>query len=452
MSEKSADRAGFVPPSIEEIVSDAAYRGWVEQLSRPLVTALVREAVLRVREQPGADIELLNRTVRELLGRWQRGAQTPVINATGVLIHTNLGRAPLDRALWSQIEERVTGYGTLELDLDSGERGRRAPLVNRLLAELGGAQAGLVVNNCAAAVLLMLCLARGKKVLVSRGELVQIGGGFRIPEIMAQSGALLVEVGTTNRTVLKDYEGAIDGETAAILKVHRSNFQMMGFVEDVESRSLRPLCDKHGLRLLEDLGSGAVTDLTKYGLPHERTLADAVRDGADVVCVSGDKLLGGPQSGCMVGKADAIGLVAKHPLYRALRPGKIALATLEVTALAHLNGRAEETLPLYQLLACPVAELRRRAARVVDASGARALEVVASQAVTGGGTLPGATMESVAIVARPPSAEKAAASLRLLHPPVLTRLQDDRVYFDLKTVFPEQDEQLARAIAGIVAA
>ena len=447
MSEKAAGRAGFVPPSIEEIVSDTAYRAWVDRLSRPLVTALVREAVLRLREQPGADIELLNRTVRELLGRWQRSGQSPVINATGVLIHTNLGRAPLDLEFWSLVQSRISDYSTLELDLESGERGRRGPLVNRLLAELAGAEAGLVVNNCAAAVLLMLCLARGRNVVVSRGELVQIGGGFRIPEIMAQSGARLVEVGTTNRTSLADYKAALDGETAAVLKVHRSNFEMTGFVEDVPVRSLHTLCREHGIQLFEDLGSGAVSDLSVYGLPHERTLAEAVRDGADVVCVSGDKLLGGPQAGCLVGNREAISALAKHPLYRALRPGKTSLAALEVCALAHLSGRAEQTLPLYRLLATGEVELRQRAEAIVARLGSPKLEVCASEAVTGGGTLPGAKIPSVAVAATVPSVDRVAAALRLRTPPVLARVQDERVYFDLKTVFPDQDQELARAIA-----
>jgi len=447
MRDPKAARAEFVPPSIEEIVSDPSYRAWVERLSRPLVTSLVREAVARVRTESGAGREKLEQTLRALLELWRRRGQSPVINATGVLIHTNLGRAPLDDAFWSQVVERIQAYNTLELDLDSGERGKRGPLVNRLLAELAGADAGLVVNNCAAAVLLMLCLARGKKVLVSRGELVQIGGGFRIPEIMAQSGALLVEVGTTNRTSLADYEAAIDPDTAAILKVHRSNFEMSGFVESVTSRTLHDLCTKHRLQLLEDLGSGAVSDLSSYGLPRERTVQDAVRDGADVTCFSGDKLLGGPQAGCLVGKKEAISEVAKYPLYRALRPGKISLAALDVVLLAHLDGKARESLPLYRLLATDTTALRHRANALVSASGLRTLEVCESVAVTGGGTLPGAKLPSVAVVAAPASADRVASALRSRAIPVLARVQDGRVHFDLKTVFPAQDEELTRALA-----
>lgn len=440
-----------MPPSIESIVADPTYRVWIDRLSRPLVTSLVREAVQSARGTPGTDMGKLNELVQGRLERSQRSGQLPVINATGVLIHTNLGRAPVDHAFWEQVASRSTGYGALEFDLETGERGRRAPLVNRLVAELAGAEAGLVVNNCAAAVLLMLCVARGKKVIVSRGELVQIGGGFRIPEIMALSGAHLVEVGTTNRTVMRDYEAAIDSDTAAILKVHRSNFEMTGFVEDASPKALSQVCARHGLRLLEDLGSGAVSDLSKYGLPHERTLVDAARDGVDVVCASGDKLLGGAQAGLIAGKADAVAQVAQHPLFRALRAGKNTLAALEVTALAHLNGRAEEVLPLYRLLATPTSELARRAEAVVRLSKVKSLEVVKSEALTGGGTLPEARIESVAIVASPNSAERAAESLRKQTPPVIARVQEGKLYFDLKTVFPQQDEVLARAIATAAA-
>lgn len=451
MSTQKAKHDGWVPPSIEEIVSDPAYSTWVDSLSRPLVTQLAREAVSNARGERADSSAALSRLLSEALKQWQRRGPISVINATGVLIHTNLGRAPLDSAFWEQVAARSTGYGALEFDLETGERGRRAPLINRLVAELAGAQAGLVVNNCAAAVLLMLCVARGKRVIVSRGELVQIGGGFRIPEIMALSGAQLVEVGTTNRTVVRDYEIAIDADTAAILKVHRSNFAMSGFVEDASSKALSRVCKKHGLRLLEDLGSGAVADLSKYGLPHERTMADAVRDGADLVCVSSDKLMGGSQAGCMAGASDAVAAAASHPLYRALRAGKVSLAALEVTALAHLNGRTEEVLPLYRLLATPKAELTRRAEAIVKAAKSKALVVAPSEALTGGGTLPEARIESVAVVATPHSADRTSEALRKQSPPVIARVQDGKLFFDLKTVFPEQDEVLSRAISSALA-
>jgi len=264
---------------------------------------------------------------------------------------------------------------------------------------------------------------------------------------MAMSGCRLVEVGTTNRTSLADYKAAIDGETAAVLKVHRSNFEMTGFVEDVPVRSLHGLCKEHRIQLFEDLGSGAVSDLSVYGLPHERTLAEAVRDGADVVCVSGDKLLGGPQAGVLVGNREAITALANHPLYRALRLDKTSLAALEVCALAHLSGKVEEILPLYRLLATGEAQLRERAEGIVARAGSARLEVCVSEAVTGGGTLPGARIPSVAVAAAVPSVDRVTAALRRRTPPVLARVQDERVYFDLKTVFPDQDQELARAIA-----
>jgi len=384
------------------------------------------------------------------LESWHRKSIRPVLNATGVLVHTNLGRAPIDSKFWDRLVSRLRGYGVLEYDLESGERGRRGTLTHRMLAELAGSESGLAVNNCAAAVLLMLCAARGKDVLVSRGELVQIGGGFKIPEIMAQSGAKLVEVGTTNRTSLQDYKQALTDDTGAILKVHRSNFEMSGFVEEVSSKSLRGICQERNMLLLEDLGSGAVFDLSVYGLPRERTISDAVRDGASVVCFSGDKLLGGPQAGLLAGRGESITALAQHPLYRALRPGKITLAALEISLGAHLSGRAETELPLYRLLAANQDDLTKRAEAVAKGVSNDLVQVRPSQALTGGGTLPGAHMPSVALVLKPRSAEFAATFLRQRELPVIARVADGEVWFDFKTVFPEQDAELAAAIKDIV--
>lgn len=438
----------FYPPSVEQIVSDPIYADWVEALSRPLATELVREAVEAVRAAEAPSRDVLDVEIRARLHYWQELRQQTVINATGVLIHTNLGRAPFDPTLWKALTKRIAGYGTLEYELERGERGKRGRLAHRLLAELAGAEAGLIVNNCAAAVLLMLAALRDKSVLISRGELVQIGGGFRIPEIMAQSGARMIEVGTTNKTTLNDYEQAIEADTAAILKVHRSNFDMSGFVEAVSPKDLRALCSKHGLQLLEDLGSGAVSDLTCYGLPEERTLQRAVADGVDVVAVSGDKLLGGAQGGMLVGSKGRIKELASHPLYRALRPGKMALAAMEIVLHAHLSGIAEEVLPLYHLLAEKPESLALRADKIAAKLNG-GVEIRTSEAVTGGGTLPGATIPSVALVFGPKSPEDAAEQLRSSSPPVVARVQDDEIWCDLKTVFADQDEALARALKGV---
>jgi L-seryl-tRNA(Ser) seleniumtransferase len=451
MSAKDRGAAGktFRPPSIEEIVSSPDYADWVAELSRPFVTALVKEAVEAVRARPDADHDALDRAIRTRLEGWGRQRLAPVINATGVLIHTNLGRAPLDSEFMRLVAERIENYGNLEFDLAAGDRGHRGLLARRLLAQLAGAEDALVVNNCAAAVLLMLALVRDQSVIISRGEQVQIGGGFRIPEIMAQSGARMVEVGTTNRTNLRDYENAVDADTAAILKVHRSNFQMSGFTEAVDTRSLRPLCDRHGLMLFEDLGSGATFDLSRYGLPRERTLAQAASDGADLVCASGDKLLGGPQVGLIVGRRDAVHKLARHPLFRALRPDKLTLAALEITLHAHLSDQVETALPLYRLLAAKPEELARRAEAVVSALGDQRFEVRASEAVTGGGTLPEATLPSVAVVFKPRSAEDALAALRRHDPPVIARIESGEIWVDFKTMFAHQDAAVTAALRAL---
>jgi len=266
---------------------------------------------------------------------------------------------------------------------------------------------------------------------------------------MAQSGARMVETGTTNRTNLSDYERAIDSDTAAILKVHRSNFQMSGFTEAVGTRELRPLCDRHGLLLLEDLGSGATFDLSRYGLPHERTLAQAASDGADLVCASGDKLLGGPQAGLIVGRKDAVQQLAHHPLFRALRPDKLTLAALEVTLHAHLSGNVETVLPLYHLLSQTPEQLAARARGICAELKNKALEVRTSEAVTGGGTLPAATLPSVAVVWKPRSPEAALTALRRHDPPIIARIQNDEVWLDFKTLFAYQDGVLTEALGRL---
>ena len=449
-SESAAGANTFRPPSIEELVSDSRYEPWIDVLTRPLITRIIQDCVKDLRGDKHASEASLHAHIKSRLEFWDRVETKSVVNATGVLLHTNLGRAPHDEAYLSEITRALSGYASVEFDLDKGDRGKRGTMVHRQIAELAGADAGLMVNNCASAVLLMLSLAQGKSVIVSRGELVQIGGGFRIPDIMAQSGATLIEVGTTNRTTLEDYTKALSDTSAAILKVHRSNFYMSGFVDEVSPKELRPVCRKHDLLLLEDLGSGAVHDLSRYGLPRERTWSDAIRDGSDLVSISGDKLLGGSQAGLLAGSTEAIARAAGHPLYRALRPGKMALAAMSVTLRAHLSGRHEDVLPLYRLLATDVEALRNRAAAIIESVKQDALEMKVSETLAGGGTLPQAKLPSISMVATVDSPDRALTVLRNLQTPVIARVQNDQVWFDLKTVFPDQDSLLVRAIAAIL--
>jgi L-seryl-tRNA(Ser) seleniumtransferase len=378
----------------------------------------------------------------------------PVINATGILLHTNLGRAPLAAGAARAVEIAARGYGDLELDLATGKRGSRGAVVEQKLRLLSGAAGALVVNNNAAAVLLVLAgLARGRAAIVSRGELVEIGGSFRVPEIMASAGVRLVEVGTTNRTHLRDYESAIDADTALLLKVHRSNFALRGFVAEVDLGELAALAERRGLPLAEDLGSGTLIDLSRSGFPEEVFAPGRLARGAGVVCFSGDKLLGGPQAGIILTRDAALAeRLRRHPLARALRMDKLSLAALDWTLSAYLDGRAEAEIPvLRQLLAAPD-ELRRRAAALADrlcASGdLRAkVHVEADRSYAGGGSLPEHALDSwVVRIEAPVGAERLAARLRTGRPPVLARVRDDRLILDVRTLLDGDEDGLVCAL------
>jgi L-seryl-tRNA(Ser) seleniumtransferase len=381
-----------------------------------------------------------------------------VINATGVVLHTNLGRAPLGRAALERLRIVGARYSNLELDVRTKERGSRYEHVDAVLCRLTGAEASLVVNNNAAAVLLALdALARGREVVGSRGELIEIGGAFRIPDVMARSGARLVEVGTTNRTRLSDYADAITPETALLLKVHPSNYRVVGFTETVATAELAALGRARGVPVLEDLGSGCLLDLRAWGLPPEPTVPETVSAGADVVTFSGDKLLGGPQAGLVVGRRALVERLRRDPLNRALRIDKLTLAALEATLRAYEDpATAARELPALRMLAEPVAAVRRRARRVVRgvppaARTALGLAVAPDRSEVGGGALPLATLETAVLVlgsaARPPEALDAA--LRAARPAVIGRLADGRLRLDCRTVMDDEVPLLAAALAAL---
>ena len=379
--------------------------------------------------------------VRALLERRSAAAYPEVLNATGVLIHTNLGRAP-------QIAVPPAGYAALEYDLASGERGERlAPVTARLVRYFGVESATVVTNNAAALVLLLAAHAAGREVIVSRGELIEIGGAFRLPEIMAAGGARLVEVGCTNRTHLEDFARAAGDNTAAILVVHRSNFALNGFVATPELADLVALGRRRGIPVWVDQGSGCHLELAAYGLRHETTVQEILAAGADAVLFSGDKLLGGPQAGIVIGTEGAIAGMRHHPLRRAVRPDKSALAALAATLDAYLAGRPEQ-VPLYRLLAAPEAALRSRASRI--ARRLRSARIAAgfrhSKAVIGGGTTPDQKVPSWAVTV--PGGERAADRLRRARPPVIGRVEEDLAVLDLRAIFPEQDSVLVRAVAA----
>jgi L-seryl-tRNA(Ser) seleniumtransferase len=370
-----------------------------------------------------------------------------VLNATGVVLHTNLGRAPLSERAIARVAEIARGYSTLEYDAENRRRGARHDHAREHLRVLTGAEAALVVNNNAGAVLLALAaLAAGREVVVSRGELVEIGGGFRIPDVMRASGAQLVEVGTTNRTRLDDYVAALRAETALLLKVHRSNFAVVGFTEETSVEALGNAARARGLPLMVDLGSGALTDLAAFGLPGEPTIAAVLSSGADVVTFSGDKLLGGPQAGIILGREEAIGRIARHPLARALRPDKLTLAALEATLESYREETAVAALPTLAMLAAPFPTLEARAARLAAALRAAvpglAITTRRLRSAVGGGALPLAEPETCAVCLRPRDAEDLAQRLAEGSPPLIARIADDEVVLDVRTL---ADGELAEA-------
>ena len=376
-----------------------------------------------------------------------------VINATGVVVHTNLGRAPLSTEAIDAIRN-AAGYGTVEYDLSTGTRGRRGANVERLLVELTGAEAALVVNNCAAAAFLVLTVvAKGAETIVSRGELVEIGGDFRIPDVLVQSGSTLMEVGTTNRTKLADYERAIGENTAVVMRVHPSNYRVVGFTEKPSLAELADLCHRKDVVLYEDAGSGALIDLSSFGLADEPVISRSIADGADIVTFSGDKLLGSSQAGLIVGHRDLIERIRKHPLYRALRADKLAYAALEATLESYLREDARASVPVMRMLSMTKEELAKRAtelaARLETLLEGVTIEVVDGESVVGGGSAPALGLSSVliAMTSGKRSAEEIGAKLRAADTPVIARIENDRVLLDLRTVDPAEEKQLSDLIA-----
>lgn len=396
-------------------------------------------------------MDVLGRAVARRLDDLGRGTLYPVINATGVIIHTNLGRAPLSRAAREAMLEVAAGYCNLEYDLVAGERGSRHLHAEALLCRLTGAEAALAVNNNAGAVFLALsALAQGREVIISRGQLVEIGGGFRIPDVLRQSGARLVEVGTTNRTHLGDFEGAIGPETALLLRVHASNFRQIGFTAEVPLSDLVKLGAKTGVPVLDDLGSGSLLDSTRYGLASEPMVQHSVASGADLVTFSGDKLLGGPQAGLIVGREAFVARLRHHPLARALRVDKSSLAALQATLLHYLHGEAEREVPVWRMISLPLETIAVRVERWVELLREADIpaQVVSAFSTIGGGSLPGEVLPTRALALASVAPDALAASLRMGRPPVLARIVDDQVLFDPRTVAPEADTDLVGAIVN----
>jgi L-seryl-tRNA(Ser) seleniumtransferase len=402
---------------------------------------------------PPAESDLVDDVLR-LAETMLRSSLLPVINATGVIIHTNLGRAPLSEEAIKAMAEVSRGYSNLEFDLPAGERGSRSAHLSTVLAQLTGAEAGIAVNNNAAALLLALsALCRDREVIISRGQAVEIGGGFRIPDVMRQSGATLVEVGTTNRTYLRDYESAITEESAAIMRVHASNFRIVGFTETPAVQDLVRVAHEHGLLVLDDLGSGCLLDTRPFGLAYEPTVGESVSAGADLTMFSGDKLLGGPQAGIIVGKRALVEQLQRHPLMRAVRLDKAATAGLHATLLHYLRGEALTRIPVWRMISMPVSDIQRRARRLARAIGPQA-RVIDGQSMIGGGSLPEESLPTrlVSITGSAGNAGDLAERLRAGNPPVVGRVEHDALLLDLRTVMPDEDRLLTRALRAAMSA
>ena len=381
-----------------------------------------------------------------------------VINGTGTILHTNLGRAPISRSQAEKLIDIVTGYSNLEYDLEKGARGERYSHFEALLCRLTGAEAAMVVNNNAAAVMLILnTIAKGGEVVVSRGELVEIGGKFRVPDVMEQSGAALVEVGTTNKTHLADYEDAVTEETKAFLKVHTSNYRIVGFTESVPIADLRPLAEKHGIPVIEDLGSGVLVDLSKYGITYEPTVQDSIRAGADVVCFSGDKLLGGPQAGIIIGKKKYIQQMKKNQLTRALRVDKFTVTALELVLLEYLREEnAKENIPVLRMIAESAESTEKRAGKLADllrkACAGIEISTEVCESQIGGGSLPLERIKSTAVVIKPKEGSAAKLERKMLQMPVpiVGRTSEDAIHLDVRTLNDEDFVQIAEMFGSVL--
>lgn len=386
--------------------------------------------------------------VGELTQRLEAAAQQTlrkVINATGIIVHTNLGRAPLAIDALEAVAAVAQGYSNLEYDLESGERGSRYGRVGGLLKEVTGAEDSLIVNNCAAAVMLVLdTFAKGYEVVVARSQLVEIGGGFRVPEVLERSGARLVEVGTTNRVYVDDFERALSPRTALLLRTHPSNYRIEGFTHDVAGRDLVELGRRAGVPVVEDLGSGALVDLAPYGVQHERTVQEALADGVGLVTFSGDKVLGGPQAGLIVGRASLVARMRSNPLLRALRVGKMTLAALGSTLRLYREDSLRERLPIFRMLGATLDDLRARSGGYLDA--VPRASVVDSDAYVGGGALTQERVASLAVAITAENSDGFAADLRDALPPIVARIAHRRVLLDLRTIAPEEDETVIGAL------
>lgn len=442
-------------PSVQHLLQSTEAARWIAKYGRPLTLEALRAELeerrgrLEQGEKVGVEQDEILLGCEARLQAWTQPTLIPVINASGVILHTNLGRAPLSRAARLAMERVSQGYSNLEYDLEKGKRGSRLVHAEQLLQRLTGAEAGLVVNNNAAAVLLALsALASRRRVAIARSQLIEIGGGFRVPDVMKQSRAHLLEVGTTNRVRLDDYEQALRAGASLVLYAHRSNFKIIGFTEEPALGDLADLAHRYQVPLLVDLGSGCLLETKRYGLEHEPTVQEVLAAGADVVCFSGDKLLGGPQAGILVGRAGLINKMKQHPLARAMRADKTRLAGLMATLLHYLKDEAEREIPIWRMIALTAEQIRNTAQRWAEELGMG--EVCPSHSTIGGGSLPGETLPTFVLALKLPHPNQVMAALRRANPPIIARLEDDAILLDPRTVLPEEEGALLVELKNVL--
>jgi L-seryl-tRNA(Ser) seleniumtransferase len=444
-------------PSVEQILQSDPVSIYISTYGRSLVLEAIRLTLKKIRENfslqkniPHQDeiIEL----VRFQLEDWTEPSLLPVINATGVILHTNLGRAPLSLAARQAVQSVAGNYSNLEYDLVKGKRSSRLVHAEELLQHLTGVQAALVVNNNAAAVLLVLtALARRRAVVIARSQLVEIGGGFRVPDVLKQSGARLVEIGTTNRIHIADYEQAIsEMPVALVFRAHRSNFRISGFTTEPDLSEIVEVSHRANIPVIDDLGSGSFLDTAQFGLGHEPTVQESLQSGADLVCFSGDKLLGGPQAGIIIGKTEYIDKLKKHPLTRALRADKLCLAALSATLMHYLKDEAIREIPVWKMISTPLVSLQERVQNWIDLLGQGSANH--SQSTVGGGSLPDEILPTCCLALSVRNPNRFIEKLRQQNPPVISRLENDQILLDPRTVLPEQDQYLIRNIQFLLQA
>lgn len=452
-------------PKVDLLLEDENIKELIEKNGYRLVVEELRNELDRLRGLVASEDEsLLDEEISNIVNRVTKSVKnvnTPrlkkVINATGTILHTNLGRAPISKEQAKKLLDVVCGYSNLEYNLEEGKRGERYSHFEELIRKLTGAEAALVVNNNAAAVMLILStIAKGGEAIVSRGELVEIGGKFRIPDVMAASGVRLVEVGTTNKTHFSDYEDAITEDTKAFLKVHTSNYNIVGFTKSVKAAELKELSLKKGIPIIEDLGSGVLVNLEKFGLSHEPTVMESIEAGVDIVCFSGDKLLGGPQAGIIIGKKEYIDKMKKNPLTRALRIDKFTVATLELVLMEYLNEeKISEKIPVLKMIGEDFKSVEKRAGELLSLLKERLKNADCSlkkcQSQLGGGSMPLEEIDSMAVVIRPKkrSVARVEEEMRLLTPAIIGRILDDSILLDVRTVASEDFEKIATLLGGI---